>query len=347
MNNCHYLLRDSNEIFGIYTSLETAYNHLLQFLYNLQRYHKIITGNSCSIKPVLGNFQIIQYEDNSVVNLFNISTNFKLTDINLQEQTFSKLSIIDFISKLEQASNLNIDSNDLNLFIPINFTETEIKNIIQPPSVQLNQQIRSNFISIGNITETESSTEIQTQNNIIFEHDISEELQELQTKIELLDAMKNSEKSSLDKIKENIKSKEEQVILEKVKTETIKQKLERKKEYYDKTKNKFKIDKEIYFKLKKEINDGERTPDKLPELFIDEFKIFSQMELDKLLDLESSDDAFKEYIKHKPDKKKNFSTNFDNIFENDNWGNINEKEESDSKEEIIKINQKRELFIGM
>jgi len=348
MNNYHYLLRDSNEIFGIYTSLETAYNHLLQFLYNLQRYHKIITGNSCSIKPVLGNFQIIQYEDNSVVNLFNISTNFKLTDINLQQLTFSKLSIIDFISKLEQESNLNIDSNDLNLFIPINFTETEIKNIIQPPLFQSNQQTRSNFVSTRNIAETESSTESSTDPNIIV-NDVSKELQELQTKIELLDAMKNSEKLSLDKIKENIKSKEEQVILEKVKTETIKQKLERKKEYYDKTKSKFKIDKEIYFKLKKEIDDGERSPDKLPELFVDEFKIFSQMELDNLLDLELSDNAFKEYIKHKPEKKKNFSTNFDNIFENDNWGNINEKEDSESDselEEIVKINQKRELFIG-
>ena len=237
MNNCHYLLRDSNEIFGIYISLDTAYNHLLQFLYNLQRYHKIITGTSCSIKPVLGNFQIIQYEDNSVVNLFNINTNFKLIDVNLQQITFSKLSIIDFISKLDQASNLNIDSNDLNLFIPINFTETEIKNIIQPSSVQSNQQIQANIVCIGKITETESSTYSEPNINI---NEVSKELQELQTKIALLDAMKNSERSSLDKIKENIKSKEEQVILEKVKTETIKQKLEIKKEYYDKTKNKFK-----------------------------------------------------------------------------------------------------------
>jgi len=343
MNNCHYLLRDSNEIFGIYTSLDTAYNHLLQFLYNLQRYHKIITGTGCSIKPILGNFQIIQYEDNSVVNLFNINTSFKLIDINLQQITFSKLSIIDFISKLDQECNLNIDSNDLNLFIPINFTETEIKNIIQPPSFQT----QDNNISMGKITETESSSD--SEPNIIT-NEVNKELEELQSKIALLDAMKNSERSSLDKIKENIKSKEEQVILEKVKTETIKQKLEIKKEYYDKTKNKFKIDKEIYFKLKKEIDDGQRTPDKLPELFVDEFKIFSQMELDKLLDLESSDDAFKEYIKHKPEKKKNFATNFDNIFENDNWGNKNIKEdsesESDSEKEIKKINQKKDLFIG-
>ena len=67
--------------------------------------------------------------------------------------------------------------------------------------------------------------------------------------------------------------------------------------------------------IKKEIENGERTPNKLPELFIEEFKIFTQMELENLLDIESSEDAFNEYIKLKPEKKKNFITNFDNIFE--------------------------------
>lgn len=346
--NSHYLLRDSNEIFGIYTSLDTAYNHLLQFLYNLQRYHKIITGNTCSIKPILSNFQIIQYDDNSVVNLFNINSNFHLVDINLNKLNFTKLSITDFISKLEVSTRLDIDQNDLNLFIPINFTDTEIKNIVQPPT-QLSNRVQ---VKLENITESSSSSSIKSAQ--VIPSEVNQELEELQAKIALLDAMKNSERTSLDKIKENIKSKEEQVFLEKVKTETIKQKLEMKKDYYDKTKNKFKIDKDIYFKIKKEIEEGERTSDKLPELFVEEYKIFCQLEADNLLDLESSDDAFREYIKHKPEKKKNFATNFDNIFDNDNWANKNLKEpdnsepesESDSDDEIRKINQKRSLFIG-
>ena len=56
------------------------------------------------------------------------------------------------------------------------------------------------------------------------------------------------------------------------------------------------------------------------------------MELENLLDIESSEDAFNEYIKLKPEKKKNFITNFDNIFENDNWGNKNYDSSSDSDE---------------
>jgi len=349
MNNSHYLLRDSNEIFGIYTTIEIAYNHLLQFLYNLQRYHKIITGSTCSIKPIISNFQIIEYEDNSVLNLYNLNSNFNLVDINLKQLNFTKPSIIDFISKLEVGSRLNIDTNDLNLFIPINFTETEIKNIVQPCAEQTPVQIP---------LTTESVKSNSSRSNYSAS-EINKELQELQAKIALLDEMKHNERSSLDKIKENIKSKEEQVFLEKVKTETIKQKIEQKKEYYNKTKAKFKIDKDIYLKIKKEIEDGERHPEKLPELFVEEFKIFSKMESENMLDLEESDDAFKEYIKYKPDKKKNFVTVFDNIFDNDNWGNKNfvinkdgesngdvEHDNSDSDDSYLEINKKRNLFVG-
>jgi hypothetical protein len=382
MSNNHYLLRDSNEIFGIYTSIEIAYNHLLQFLYNLQRYHKIITGSTCSIKPIISNFQIIQYEDNSVINLYNLNSNFNLVDINLKQLNFTKPSIIDFISKLEIGSRLNVDTNDLSLFIPINFTETEIKNIVQPRvesdrdkilfaegrisvvseedknSLPLGEQ---NFAVLRDADIAKSESDKSSSENNYSASEVSKELQELQAKIALLDAMKHNERTSLDKIKENIKSKEEQVFLEKVKTETIKQKIEQKKEYYDKTKAKFKIDKDIYFKIKKEIQEGERHPEKLPELFVEEYKIFSKMELENMLDLETSDDAFKEYIKHKPEKKKNFATVFDNIFDNDNWGNknfiVNKDTESDddsdpinfnsdSDDSNLEINRKRNLFVG-
>jgi len=367
MNNSHYLLRDSNEIFGIYTSIDTAYNYLLQFLYNLQRYHKIITGSSCSIKPIISNFQIIQYEDNTVLNLYNLNSSFNLVDINLKQLNFTKPSIIDFISKLEIGSRLNIDSNDLNLFIPINFTETEIKNIVQPCAEpeqvsisKVKTQSNSTPVHVFLTSESDSDKSSSSHKSNYSTSEVSKELQELQEKIKILDAMKKNEKNSLDKIKENIKSKEEQVFLEKVKTETIKQKLEQKKEYYDKTKIKFKIDKDIYLKIKKEIENGERHPEKLPELFVEEYKIFSKMELENMLDLESSDDAFKEYIKHKPDKKKNFETVFDNIFDNDNWGNKNfvvkdtgsgsydeqDKDDSDSDDSYLEINKKRNLFVG-
>jgi hypothetical protein len=306
MNNYHYLLRDSNEIFGVYSTLDIAYNNLLQFIYNFYRYYKIMGSTTCNIRSILKNFQIIQYDNNVVINLYNIDNRFKLIDINSNIINSSTISIVDFISKLENISNninsddININSNDLNLFIPINFTETDVFNI----------------------SENQKTNNSNYGKNML-PNDINRELTELQAKINLLGEMKENEKKSLEKIKKTTKTKEEQVFMEQIKNETIKQKFEQKKEYYEKTKNKFKIDKNIYFKIKEEIINGERDPNNLPQLFIEEYNIFSKLEKNNLLDLESSDNIFQEYLKYKPEKKQNFSTLFDNIFNNENWNNHN------------------------
>jgi hypothetical protein len=300
--NSHYLVRDSNEIFGIYSTLDIAYSYLLQFIYNFYRYYKIYNSNNLNINLILKNFQIIQYDNNIVINLYSVNNRFKLIDINSNIINLTTISIIDIIAKLENFSDdINIDSNDLKLFIPINFTETE----------KINLKEKHNQIKLNT-------------------NDINLELKELQAKIDLLGEMKQNEQNSLSKIKENIKTKEEQVFMGKIKTETIKQKIEQKKEYYEKSKNKFKIDKNIYFKIKEEINSGDREPDNLPELFIEEFQIFSKLEENNLLDLELSDNVFQEYLKYKPDKITNFITNFDNIFNNDFWAN---KDDSPKKSE--------------
>lgn len=278
----HYLLRDSQEIFGIYISLDLAYNYLLQFLYNFYRYNKILTGDSCNIKILIKNFQIIQYNNNVVINIYQLDSNFKLIDVNMIAIKFTSISIIDLLLKLDNINdndNINIDSNELNLFIPITITET---------SHPVNNR----------------------------------DLIELETKMNMLKTMKENEKINLDKIKDNIKIKEEQVFMEKIKNESIKNKLEQKKEYYDKLFNKFKIDKDIYFKIKKEIDNGERNINNLPILFIDEYNIFNKLNNENYLNSSYClDDIFQQYLKFKPEKTQHFVSNYDNIFENDNWGN--------------------------
>ena len=67
MNTNHYLLRDSNEIFGIYNTLDIAYNHLLQFMYNFNRYYKLINPSKdieYNLRLLVKNFQIIYYDNN-------------------------------------------------------------------------------------------------------------------------------------------------------------------------------------------------------------------------------------------------------------------------------------------
>ena len=124
--NCHYLLRDSNEIFGIYTSLDNAYCYLLQFIYNCYRYHKILSSEPCNIKMIIKNFQIIKYDNNIIINLYQLDNSFKLIDINSELLTHNNILINDLIYKLLSIiDDISIDSNELKLFIPVTITETE------------------------------------------------------------------------------------------------------------------------------------------------------------------------------------------------------------------------------
>ena len=255
MNTSHYLLRDSNEIFGIYNTLDIAYNHLLQFMYNFNRYYKLTNPSKdmeYNLRLLVKNFQIIHYDNNMVINLYNVDNTFKLVDTHSNNINISTVSISDFISKLENiCEEINIDSNDLKLFIPVNFTETEVVK-------KQNQSINDNSKNIST-------------------NDINKELKELKEKIELLDELKENEKNSLNKIKNELKTKEEQVFMEKIKNERLREKFEQKKEYYEKMKNKFKIDKELYYRIKSEIKNGSRELKNLPELFIDEYNIFLKL----------------------------------------------------------------------
>ena len=239
MNTSHYLLRDSNEIFGIYSKLDVAYNNLLQFMYNFNRYYKLTNPSKdmeYNLRLLVKNFQIIHYDNNMIINIYNLDNTFKLVDINSNDVNISTVSIIDFISKLENiCEEINIDSNDLKLFIPVNFTETEV--VKKQPT-----------------------------------NEFDKELKELKEKIELLDELKENEKKSLNKIKDELKIKEEKVFMEKIKNERLKEKFEQKKEYYEKMKNKFKIDKELYYRIKSEIKNGSRESKNLPELFISVIK---------------------------------------------------------------------------
>lgn len=317
MNTSHYLLRDSNEIFGIYGKLDIAYNNLLQFMYNFNRYYKLTNPSKdmeYNLRLLVKNFQIIHYDNNMIINIYNVDNTFKLIDINSNDVNMSTVSIIDFISKLENiCEEINIDSNDLKLFIPVNFTETEV--VKKQPT-----------------------------------NEIDKELKELKEKIELLDELKENEKKSLNKIKDELKIKEEKVFMEKIKNERLKEKFEQKKEYYEKMKNKFKIDKELYYRIKSEIKNGSRELKNLPELFIDEYNIFLKLEEENLLDIELSDNLFQEYLKYKPEKKQNFNTLYDNIFKSIP-NNLSDSDDDSSDDESNndsdkKINDKKILFTG-
>jgi hypothetical protein len=77
---------------------------------------------------VIKNFQIIKYDNNIIVNVYQLNNTFKLIDIN-SEVFPNNILINDLISKLYNISDdIEIDSTELKLFIPVTVTETVIND---------------------------------------------------------------------------------------------------------------------------------------------------------------------------------------------------------------------------
>ena len=295
MEHTHYLLRDSNEVFGIFDTIEYAYTYLLQFIYHFYRYNKKY------IELCLDNFQIIQYTNNNIINIFIINSNYKLFNNNMQLQQYSNITISDLLLKL---NNINKNGNN-KLNTKVNTDNTKL-------NINTDNEYDKNMLEELNLFIPMSETE----NIINHENNLNDEIKELQQQIETLNTIKQNETSSLIKIKDNLKIQEEQYFFNRIKNESIKQKIEFKKESYEKIFNKFKIDMDIYFKIKNEIQNGDRSDTNLPLLFIDEYKVFLYLDQNNLLNNENHNDIFNEYIKHKPDKIEKFVSNYDNIFDN-------------------------------
>jgi hypothetical protein len=292
MDNKHYILRDKQEIFGIYSTLEQAYISLLQFIYNFYRYSKYISDNNINSKIFITQFQIISYTNNIINNIYNLNYNYNLLDFNSEILELNSIAIMDFLTKISLINDdLNVDSNDLNLFIPINFTETEKKN----------------NINIDNIN-----------------------IDEIKKKLDKLQQDKESHLQKINDEKNKLKQKEEQFLIEKMKTERLKQQINNKTEKYEKLKNKFKIDKNIYFQIKNEIDSGNRSISNLPELFINEFNIFDKLNQDNILTNSNSELQLNEYIKQKNnieyDTMHHINNKYDELFNNIKWNSFSDQQ---------------------
>jgi len=129
MTSIIYLLRDAKEIYGLYESLDHAYNSLLQFIYTRYKYHNMESISSCNIDVMISSFQIIEYHVNLVSNTYSLSADFYLYDSKRKIYTSDKISISDFISKLNGLkSDEQYTCDDLKIFLPIDDTEVRVVN---------------------------------------------------------------------------------------------------------------------------------------------------------------------------------------------------------------------------
>lgn len=155
-----------------------------------------------------------------------------------------------------------------------------------------NNNILKNIYNINNelklieeIINYNQFYKIEKNDNILESSDINifipnetENINDLQEKISLLEKLQQDEVKKLDELKNNYINKEEKYIEEKVKIDNKKLKLKQEQDKWNTIKKKFEADKNLYFIFKNEINENKRNKEEIPELFKDIYPIFQQLD---------------------------------------------------------------------
>lgn len=283
-----YLVRDTNEIFGIYSEISHAYTTLLQYVYLTLKN----SSKNCSIEKMLESFQIMEFDSNVVENIYNLGNDFYLYDFNKKIYVCDKISIRDYITKMNKIvseGTMNkidseyIDDKDLDIFIPM----TEVEGI----------------------------------------ENKSREQNELQAKLQMLQNIKKLETDKLDIIKSNAQKDQQIIDKEKDKELYIEQLRSNDRKRMEEKKKKFLVDINVFMRLEKEIESGKRKKDNIPELFINEWKVFLLMRENNIFS-QSTDEKFDFYIKHH--KQDNDSGNFSSFFSQPSIDELKKLEFSDT-----------------
>jgi hypothetical protein len=125
--NIHFVLRDKQEIFGIYNSLEDAYAVLLHFIYNFFRYSKHLNNNDNIIVDLISYFQIISYSNNIINNIYNLNKHFKLQDYNSEIIKLNTITLNDLVNK-SGGVYINL-LNDLSIYFSKNNNDKSINKL--------------------------------------------------------------------------------------------------------------------------------------------------------------------------------------------------------------------------
>lgn len=285
-----YLLRDAHEIYGIFTELNYAYNHLLQFFHNFYKYYKFLSASTCNIENMLTTFQIIEYDNNMINNVYCLGSDFYLYDTNKKIYTCDKISICDYIAKLNKfVSEEDLYDNNLDIFLPVN-----------------------------------EETEFNTEGNIISQTNIQEE-KELEAKMKLLSEIKEKEEKKLEDMKRSvIISKDLEIIS---KNNFRNNQNIRDINLLENKRKKFRVDLGVFLTLENEIQDGKRKKDDIPVLFIKEFATFNIMRKNNKF-TGNEDEMFQYFLKNIETTHNTGSYN--TIFDAPNLNEIKNYEYSDT-----------------
>jgi hypothetical protein len=243
---------------------------------------------------------------------------------------------------------INTDSvNHINFKLNI-VNNSDINKIFIGESESINYNLPINISEINIING--HGTETLIANCLETEVQVEDKSELLKRKIHELEEMKQKE---IDRIKE-------------LKNKQLKDRMENQikinKDKEDEYRRKFIVDRKLYFTFKKEINSGQRDENDIPKLYINQWNVFNNMELNNNLDttidnleditnsLETSEDKdienliqkeiciyrelYTETIKHNTNSY-NYLFNNDVSFENND---TDSDEDDDNDENIINVN---------
>jgi vacuolar-type H+-ATPase subunit I/STV1 len=275
--------RNEGKPCGIYEKFIYAFNNMIENIINdvacLNNYSDCITNNHYD--DIYKNYYIYHMIDNSNINcdiyvLEYINYEFKLTsqfsfnddEIHLYNNTINlKLELLN--SKYQ---GLFDDNESINCFIPKNLLKTE--NDLPTCADDIDKLYSINNFDINDVREKIEQLEKQKKNKE-FELNMTE--QELNEKLQEY----TGEKMVLDEKKKILKEDQEK---------------------WNEFKRKFEVDKNLYFTFKDEMINGERKNDEIPELFKVQYKIFSKLDCENILNTENE---LNDYIDLMPMEKKN------------------------------------------
>lgn len=239
-----YLLRDAHEIYGIFTELNYAYNHLLQFFHNFYKYYKFLSASECNIDNMLKTFQIIEYDNNMINNVYCLGADFFLYDTNKKIYTSDKISINDYITKLNKfISEEPLYDNNLDIFLPVN-----------------------------------EETEFNTEGDVVS-LSVADDEKELEAKMKLLSSIKEKEQKKLNELKNSTEINKDIALInnQKAKENFEKNQIRKDKELLDNKRKKFKVDLGVFLTLENEVATGKRDRTDIPPLFVKEHATFTKM----------------------------------------------------------------------
>jgi hypothetical protein len=245
--------------------------------------------------------------ENKNINIKQCVVQEYLEGVTLLRNIYFDITNKRFIDEYDQIINIPIDlNNKINKYITsYDLAETQTQlDIFIPLSIS----VPNKDVKTDNVINTEFINRFEKENKEI-------DIDFIKKRIDELTQIKNKETEKLEDIKNEISLKKETILKKKSEAETKKSKLKYEKDKWNELKRKYDINYNIYITLKNEIKTGDRNENDIPELFVNEYKIFEKIFIPDV----DKKELFNSYLDEKKQNKDvDLFTKYNNLFEDDN-----------------------------